>query len=76
MPWTILKNIARRVEKVVRRLLNILVRLILACVYFLLLFPFGIFIRAFSDFLAVKKERLAWVPRPEVKDLGEFLSRQ
>lgn len=71
-----IKAVLKNLREFARLILNALVRLTLSVVYFVLLFPFGILIRACSDFLNIKKETPSWQPRAEIDNLEEFLTRQ
>jgi len=69
-------KIFKKINKYIRFAINTLVRLILVVVYFILLFPFAVFIRLFTDFLDLKRVSPHWVPHNEIKNVKEFLARQ
>jgi hypothetical protein len=69
-------NIFKKVNKYVRSGINILVRLILAVIYFILLSPFAVFIRLFTDFLDLKRNPPLWIPHNKIENVKEFLVRQ
>jgi hypothetical protein len=71
-----MKIIFKAINKFVRGVLNILVRVILGIVYFILFFPLGMFLRVCTDFLNMKKGPASWTPRPKIGDVREFLSHQ
>jgi len=69
-------KIFKRINKYIRAGINILVRLILSAVYFILLFPFAIFIKSCTDFLEIKRKSPYWIPHNKIEDVKEFLAQQ
>ena len=71
-----MKKIFQKINAGIRLGLNIVVRMILRLVYFILLFPFAIFVKSFTDFLEIKKAVPVWKRRPRIEDVGDFLKHQ
>ena len=69
-------KIFKRINRYIRFGINILVRLFLGVVYFILLFPFAIFIKLCTDFLEIKAKSPFWIPHNKIEDVKEFLARQ
>jgi hypothetical protein len=69
-------KIFKRIERYIKISINILVRLILGAVYFVLLFPFAILIKSYTDFLEIKKKPPSWIPHNKIEDVRGFLSQQ
>jgi hypothetical protein len=71
-----MKTILKSIKKILQFALDILARCILALVYFILLFPLGIILRLFTDFLGVRNQAPSWVLRKKIDNIREFLSHQ
>ena len=71
-----MKKIFQKINAGIRLGLNIVVRMILRLVYFILLFPFVIFVKACADFLEIKTVKPSWKRRPHMDDVGDFLKHQ
>ncbi|MBL7197454.1 MAG: hypothetical protein ISS47_05105 [Candidatus Omnitrophica bacterium] len=70
-------KIFKKINKYTRVSINIIVRIILTAIYFVVFFPFCIFIRLFSDFLNTKGYNFPnWIPRSKIKDVDRFLRLQ
>lgn len=69
-------RIFKKINKYIRIIINILVRVILGAVYFLLLFPFAVCIKLFTDFLEIKKKAVVWIPHNKIEDIKKFLAQQ
>lgn len=69
-------KIFKRINRYIRIGINILVRLLLGAVYFILLFPFAVFIKLFTDFLEIKRKSPFWVPHNKIENVKEFLAQQ
>ena len=69
-------KIFKKINKYTRFGINILVRILLGVVYFILLFPFVIFIKLFTDFLEIKSKSPSWILQGRVTDISKFLHRQ
>ncbi|MBM3296543.1 MAG: hypothetical protein FJY83_02980 [Candidatus Aminicenantes bacterium] len=69
--WTGWKRFSKRMG-------NFQSRMLLSWIYFLLVTPFGLAVRLFSDPLRIKKRRAAshWIERPEVKPDLESAGKQ
>ena len=68
-------KIFKLINRYAREVINILVRLFLAAVYFVLFLPFAIFIKLFSDYLGIR-ESPHWKLHARVENVKEFLSKQ
>jgi hypothetical protein len=69
-------KIFKRINRCTRIAINILVRLLLGAVYFILLFPFAIFIKLYTDFLGIKESLPHWIPHKRIENVKEFLTKQ
>jgi len=72
-------KIFKKVNKYIRFGINILVKLLLCIIYFVLFFPFFIFIKLFTDFLDIKLCNFPhWSGHNEIKEkeIEEFLRKQ
>jgi hypothetical protein len=69
-------KIFRAINKRIRTVINILVRLVLGFVYFILLLPFAVFIKLFTDYLENNKRPPYWVAHSKIEDVKKFLTRQ
>ena len=69
-------KIFKRVNRYIRIGIDILVRLLLGVVYFVLLFPFGVFIKICTDFLEIKQGFPHWIPHNRIEDVKESLAKQ
>lgn len=72
-------NIVRKffstAKVIARKIIDVLIRIVLAVVYFVFIAPFGIFVRLFKDYLKIKPEPF-WQSRKEISDIDDFLKRQ
>jgi len=66
----------KKISKFIQRCFNILIRLILSIVYFILILPFAISIKLFTDFLGIKNKVFHWNPLDRIDDISRFLSKQ
>jgi preprotein translocase subunit SecG len=71
-----MKKIFGKINRYARVVINMLIRFILALLYFTLFFILGILIRKYADFLNTKKRDPAWFPHEAIKDAGKFLLGQ
>jgi len=71
-----MKKIFKIINKLIRTAINFLVRLISSTVYFVLFFPFAIFVKLYTDFLEIKKSAPRWIKTEKIKNITEFLIRQ
>ena len=69
-------RILKIINKYIRVIINILVRVLLGIMYFILLFPFAIFIRLFTDFLEIKHKSPSWIACHKIEDVEAFLAKQ
>jgi hypothetical protein len=69
-------KIFKALNRYIRLIINILVRLLLGVVYFILFLPFGILNALFTDFLGLKKSEPYWIPQDKIKNIKEFLIQQ
>jgi len=69
-------KIFRRINSFAKFVITIFVKLLLCVIYYCLLFPFGITIGLFTDFLEIKKYNGGWIPRQDIKDINSFLKGQ
>lgn len=69
-------KIFKTINRFIRTGINILIRLILGVVYFILLFPFVFFIKLCADFLEIKKSSPYWIPHNKILDVEKFLRQQ
>lgn len=69
-------KILKRINRFAISVINILVRIFLAIVYFILFFPFAVFIKLFTDYLAIKEKSPHWTSHKEIRDVKDFLNRQ
>lgn len=66
-----------KIFKIIRRIgINILVRLILGAAYFILLFPFAVFVKLCTDFLGIREKLPRWLPHKKIENINEFLNQQ
>jgi len=69
-------KIFKKINRYIRTVINILVRLLLCVAYFILLFPFAVFIKLFTDFLEIKQRLPSWIPHNKIEDVKKFLTQQ
>lgn len=69
-------KIFKTINRAVKSILNILIRLLLLIVYFILFLPFGIWAYFFSDFLDKKKKSPGWIANSKIEDIVNFLRCQ
>lgn len=69
-------KIFKTINRAIRLILNILIRLLLLIVYFTLFLPFGIWAYFYSDFLDTKKKSPYWIANSKIEDVANFLRRQ
>ena len=69
-------RIFKKINKYIRRGIDLLVRLLLGIVYFILLFPFAIFVKLCTDFLRIKQDLPHWIPHKRIENVKEFLTKQ
>lgn len=69
--------IFRAMNKCARSIVNLLTRLILVFAYYILFFPFAVFVLMFSDLLNIRDfHNPRWDKREEIKDDNKFLRQQ
>lgn len=71
-----MKKILQKINACVRKGLDIVARIILILAYFILLFPFAVFVRLSADFLQTRKVRPSWKRRDKIEDIADFLTHQ
>jgi type IV secretory pathway VirB6-like protein len=69
-------KIFKKINNFTRIGINILIRLLLGIIYFILLFPFVIFIKLLTDFLEIKSVSPYWIPHNKIEDVKKFLTQQ
>ena len=69
-------KILKIIKKIIKIALSFLSVVILSIVYFILLFPFAIFIKICTDFLEVRQRAPFWVPLKKIESTKEFLAQQ
>jgi len=69
-------KIFKRINRFIRTVIDTLVRLILGIIYFILFFPFAIFVKLCADFLEIKRKSPYWIPCDKINNVKEFLTRQ
>ena len=68
-----LKQIYSIIRSFAQKLINIQVRLLLAVVYFIVITPFAIFVKLFTDPLQIKKNnRPYWRSHSKILNISEF----
>ncbi len=74
--WQGLKNFWAAWTRLAKKIGNFQARVILTIMYVVVLLPFGLMVRLFSDPLRIKKRPTAWLDHPdEVMDL-QWAKRQ
>ena len=71
-----MKKILKIIKKIIKIIVNILTTLILSAAYFILFFPFAIFIKTCTDFLEERQRPPFWEPHKKIEDAKEFLVQQ
>jgi len=71
-----MKKILKIIKKISKIIVNILTTLILSAAYFILFFPFAIFIKTCTDFLEERPRPPFWIPHKKIESTKEFLVQQ
>jgi len=69
-------KILKIIKKITKIIVNILSTLILSAAYFILLFPFAVFIKTCTDFLEERPRPPFWIPHKKIENPKEFLVQQ
>ena len=69
-------KILKIIKKIIKVALNFLSVVILSAAYFILLFPFAIFVKICTDFLEVRQRPPFWIPHKQIENTKEFLVQQ
>jgi len=73
----VLIAVFRFMNKFARFIINCLTRFILTCAYYILFFPFAVFVLIFSDLLNIRNfHNPRWDKCEEIKDDNKFLRQQ
>jgi len=70
-----MKKNYKRIKKVIQKIIDIQIRIILLMFYFIFITPFGIFIKLFKDYLKTKSNP-TWQMYKEINDINNFLMEQ
>jgi hypothetical protein len=70
--WSNLKRLWEGWKKFAHKLANFQARVLLTVIYSILILPFGLIVRCFSDSMHTKKRTIAWLDHPAIpNDLNE-----
>lgn len=64
--WEQLKRLWTAWKKIAHAIGNFQARILLTVIYAVLILPFGLIVRCFSDSLHIKKRPVTWLDHPEV----------
>ncbi len=70
-----MKKLFKKIKNTAQKIITIQIRIILFLVYFILITPFGIFVKFFKDYLAIKSGPV-WQDSKHVKNISDFLKEQ
>ena len=70
-----MKKLFKKIKNTAQKIITIQIRIILFLVYFILITPFGICVKFFRDYLAIKSGP-SWQNSKCVKDISNFLKEQ
>ncbi len=70
-----MRNFFKKFRKVIQKIINVQIGLVLTIVYFVFITPFGIFIRLFKDYLKINLCPF-WQVRRETLIVSDFLKKQ
>ena len=69
-------KILKIINKIIKIALNFLSVIILSAAYFVLFFPFAVFIKTCTDFLEERPRPPFWIPHKKIENPKEFLVQQ
>ena len=69
-------KIFKIINRFIRAGINILIKLILGVVYFILLLPFAFFVKLCTDFLGIRNKSSTWIPCNKILNVEKFLHQQ
>ena len=70
--WSNLKKLWEGWKKIAHKIANFQARVLLTIIYSLLILPFGLMVRFFSDSMHTKRRTIAWLDHPAIpNDLDE-----
>jgi len=75
-PWRTLKYLWEGWKGVARKIADFQARVVLTVLYAVLVFPFGILVRLFSDPLRIKKRPTSWLDHPDESGNLEWARKQ
>jgi len=69
-------KILKKIVNFLTIIISIIITFILSAIYFILFFPFAVFIKICTDFLEVRQRPPFWIQHRKIEDAKEFLVQQ